>query len=138
STKTNVSGMTQGGETLLRTGRVLVVDDDELALEMLAELLTMTGYSVKTATEGRAGVEIFRNELSDLVITDIRMPHVDGLEMLRQVREIDEVVPVIVVTGHGDLDNAIGALRKGAYDFLQKPINPDILLSTVRQGLEHC
>ena len=134
----STEGAFRGGETVSRVSRILVVDDDELALETLVELLSMTGYSVETATEGRAGVEIFRNELSDLVITDIRMPHVDGLEMLLQVREIDDIVPVIVVTGHGDLDNAIGALRKGAYDFLQKPINPDILLSTVRQGLEHC
>ncbi len=137
-TDESLSSLAYGADGLLRTGRILAVDDDELSLEALAELLEMTGHTVSTANEGRAGVEIFRTERPDLVITDIRMPLVDGLEMLRQVREIDDAVPVIVVTGYGDLENAIGALRKGAYDFLLKPINAEILLSTVRQGLDHC
>lgn len=137
-TDVSLSSPTVGVDGLMRIGRILAVDDDELALDTLAELLRMSGHSVLTASEGRAGVEIFRNELPDLVITDIRMPKMDGLEVLRQIREIDDSVPVVVVTGHGDIENAIGALRKGAYDYLQKPINPEILLATVHQGLEHC
>ena len=72
------------------------------------------------------------------MITDISMPQMDGLQVLRHVRDMDECVPVILVTGHGDLNNALRALRRGAYDFLLKPINPEILLKTVNTGVEHC
>ncbi len=65
------------------------------------------------------------------------MPNLDGLQVLRSVREMDDSVPVILVTGYGDLDNAVRALRRGAYHFLLKPINPEILLNTVKTGVEH-
>jgi PAS domain S-box-containing protein len=125
-------------ETFLSSGSVLVIDDDATTLWILRELLDMSGLKVLMASEGREGIEIFRNSPTDLVITDIRMPHIDGLEVLRRIREIDENVPVILVTGHGDLDNALGALRRGAYDFLLKPINGEILLNAVRKGIDHC
>lgn len=118
-------------------GTVLAIDDDDASLHLLRELLELHGYRVLSAREGAVGVEIFEKEHPQLVITDIRMPHMDGIEVLRRVREIDDAVPVILVTGHGDLENAIKALRRGAYDFLQKPINTEILLNTVSQGLEH-
>ena len=118
-------------------GTILTIDDDEVTLGILRELLELNGYDVLTAGEGREGIGLFESDSPNLVITDIRMPHVDGLEVLRRVRELDDTVPVILVTGFGDLENAIRALRRGAYDFLQKPINAEILLKIVRQGLEH-
>jgi PAS domain S-box-containing protein len=131
-----------GGPVLSQDGRphpgtILAIDDDEVTLGILRELLELNGYDVLTAGEGRAGIGLFEKDRPNLVITDIRMPHVDGLEVLRRVRELDDTVPVILVTGFGDLENAIRALRRGAYDFLQKPINAEILLKIVRQGLEH-
>ncbi len=122
----------------VKEGRILVIDDDEVVLGVLKDLLELRSFEVLTAQEGRAGIEVFRNNGPDLVITDISMPELDGLQVLRRIREMDECVPVILVTGHGDLDNAIGALRRGAYDFLLKPINPEILLNTVNTGVEHC
>lgn len=119
-------------------GSILAIDDDVAARGLLADLLSLSGYTVFTAGEGREGIELFTERRPDLVITDIQMPHMDGLELLRRVRDVDESAPVILVTGHGDLDNALRALRRGAYDFLLKPINPEILLNTVRKGLEHC
>jgi len=121
----------------LATGTILAVDDESSSLEALEDLLTMHGFRVFTAPEGRKAIDVFREQRPDLVITDIRMPHVDGLELLREVRRIDDAVPVIFVTGHGDLDNAVRALRRGAYDFLLKPINAEILLNTVCKGIEH-
>lgn len=118
-------------------GRILAIDDEVESLALLEELLTLHGYEVRTATEGRAGIEVFRQSSPELVITDIRMPNLDGLQVLRSVREMDDSVPVILVTGYGDLDNAVRALRRGAYDFLLKPINPEILLNTVKTGVEH-
>ena len=85
-----------------------------------------------TANEERQGIEFFGQSRPDLVITDIQMPLMDGLEVLAKVREIDDTVSVVLLTGHGDLDNALRALRRGAHDFLLKPVNTDILLNTVR------
>lgn len=121
----------------LTTGVVLVVDDDHASLLMLTDLLSLSGFTVLTAEEGRQGIEMFVNHSPDLVITDIRMPHLDGLELLRNIRELDDLTPVILVTGHGDLENAMRALRRGAYDFILKPINPDVLLNATRKGLDH-
>ncbi|HTY24858.1 MAG TPA: HD domain-containing phosphohydrolase [Desulfomonilaceae bacterium] len=117
---------------------ILLIDDDDVILDVLTDLLELRGFEVLTASEGRAGIEAFRKNGPDLVITDISMPHMDGLQVLHSVREMDECVPVILVTGHGDLNNALKALRRGAYDFLLKPINPEILLNTVVTGVEHC
>jgi putative two-component system response regulator len=119
------------------TGSVLVIDDDEAVLGLLADLLDLNGFKVQAARGGKEGLECFDRNLPDLVITDIRMPQMDGLQVLKRVRKIDNTVPVILVTGFGDLDYALGALREGAHDFLLKPINPDILLNTVKKGLEH-
>lgn len=119
-------------------GSILCVDDDSASLDLLSELLSMNGFSVLSAGGGAHAVSIFEKERPELVITDIRMPHVDGLEVLRRVRETDDTTAVILVTGYGDLENALGALRRGAYDFLMKPINPDILLSTANKGIEIC
>lgn len=120
------------------TGSILAIDDDSTSLGLLKDLLSMNGFRVFTAAEGREGIELFSDKQPDLVITDIQMPHMDGLELLRRVRSVDDTVPVILVTGHGDLDNAVRALRRGAHDFLLKPIIPEVLLNTVRRGLEHC
>ena len=120
------------------TGSILAIDDDSTSLGLLRDLLSMNGFQVFTAAEGREGIELFSDKQPDLVITDIQMPHMDGLELLRRVRSVDDTVPVILVTGHGDLDNALRALRRGAHDFLLKPIIPEVLLNTVKRGLEHC
>jgi len=121
----------------LATGTVLVVDDDRASLQMLADLLALSGFTVLTAEEGRQATEVFARNSPDLVITDIRMPHVDGLELLRNIRELDGLTPVILVTGHGDLDNAMRALRRGAYDFILKPVNPEVLVNAARKGVDH-
>lgn len=118
-------------------GTILAIDDDAATLGLLEDLLSLSGFNVFTAGEGHEGIKLFTEERPDLVITDIQMPRMDGLELLQRVRSVDDSVPVILVTGHGDLDNAVRALRRGAHDFLLKPINADILLNTVRKGLEH-
>jgi PAS domain S-box-containing protein len=123
---------------LAATGSVLVIDDDADTLAVLKDLLVINGFSVLTATRGGEGIETFRNRCPDLVVTDIHMPQMDGLEVLATIRDIDGTVPVVVVTGYGDLDNAVRALRRGAHDFLLKPVNPEILLNTVQKGIEHC
>ena len=127
-----------GDSALTTMGSVLVIDDDDTTLGVLRDLLTINGFSVLTAKEGGEGIEIFKETTPDLVVTDIHMPKVDGLEVLGTVGKIDGTVPVVVVTGHGDLDNAVRALRRGAHDFLLKPVNAEILVNTVQKGIEHC
>lgn len=118
-------------------GTVLVVDDDEDTRGLLRDLLEINGFEVHTASEGRDAVSLAEKVHLNLVITDIQMPGIDGLELLRRLGKMDDTIPVVLVTGFGELDNVVKALRQGAYDFLQKPINTEILLKTVRRGMEH-
>jgi PAS domain S-box-containing protein len=120
----------------LKNDAILAVDDDTLSLGLLNDLLSMNGYRVFTAENGDEAMDIFLEKRPDVVITDIMMPLTNGLEVLSRVREIDETVPVVLVTGYGDLDNAVGALRRGAHDFLVKPINAEMLLNTVSKAME--
>lgn len=118
-------------------GAVLAVDDDKTSLGVLSDLLAESGFRVFTANHGREALDVFAEHRPDVVITDIWMPQLDGLEVLHRIRGHDETVPVILVTGGGDLESAVKALRRGAYDFLLKPINSVILMNTVRKAIEH-
>ncbi len=119
-------------------GTVLAIDDDKASVDLLKDLLEMGGFTVHTACEGREGIDVFFREEPHAVITDIRMPLMDGLEVAARIREIDDTVPVIIATGFGDVENAILALREGAYDFLQKPVNAETLLNAVKRAVESC
>ncbi len=103
---------------------ILVIDDEPEACEILSDLFRRIGHNVHTASDGSTGLNLFHAQDFNLVITDIRMPGIDGLELLKQIRQVERSpVNVIVVTGHGDMDNAIKALKYGAYDYLLKPID---------------
>jgi DNA-binding NtrC family response regulator len=103
---------------------ILVIDDEPEACEILSGLFKRMGHNVETASDGSTGLNLFHAQDFNLVITDIRMPGVDGLELLKQIKQVEQApVNVIVVTGHGDMDNAIKALKYGAYDYLLKPID---------------
>ncbi|MGO8820708.1 MAG: response regulator [Desulfomonilaceae bacterium] len=117
--------------------RLLVADDDVTALGELSELLTLSGFEVVQAPSGDKARELFSNEKPDLVITDILMPGLDGISLLKLIKEADDIIPVVMITGYGEMGTAIRALRLGAFDFLLKPINGEILISTVEKGLEH-
>lgn len=121
-----------------QTGTILVIDDDETMLFLVSDLLDMHGFKVHTARNGHEGMEIFSAHPINLVITDIQMPCMDGMQVLSRVREQDETIPVILVTGKGDLDNALRALRRGAHDFLLKPIKPEVFINVVKKSLELC
>jgi len=102
---------------------ILVIDDDELVRQTFYDQLEYLGYQVLAAEHGRAGIELIEQEHPDLVLTDLRMPEVDGLEVIRQSRERAPDTPVIVISGVGRLSDAVEALRMGAYDYLFKPID---------------
>ena len=106
---------------------ILVVDDDARVLQAFGRALTLIGYAVLTADSGEQGIEIYAHERPDVVITDVRMPQVDGFAVLQRVREHNPDAEVILITGHGDMEMAIAALRAGASDFVVKPVVADQL-----------
>ena len=113
---------------------VHVIDDDQAMRESLAFLLGTAGFDVQTHESATAFLEVASAE-AGCVITDIRMPGLSGLDLLRRMRELKLAVPVIVITGHGDVPLAVEAMKTGAMDFLEKPFDDEILLSSVRSAL---
>ena len=118
--------------------KILIVDDELDILEMLGSFLTHEGFQVKSAPGGHAAIEIFKSEPFDLVITDMRMPGMDGLAVMRRLKEMDEDIEVIILTAFAALDNVIEAFRhKGAFDYLTKPLdNINELFVTDTQALD--
>jgi len=115
---------------------ILVIDDEKNIRTGLATALELDGYEVLTAADGAEGLEIALHSEIDLVITDLRMPGVSGEEVLRRVTSETPGIPVIVLTGHGTVENAVEAMRSGAYDFLTKPLNLDRLSLLVKRALQ--
>lgn len=114
---------------------VLVVDDDNHMRIALKESLVRAGYNVALAEDGKkAMVEIDRN-IFDLVITDVKMPHLGGIDLLKAIKETSPLVPVILMTGYGTVQDAVKVIKEGAYDYIQKPFNTDMLYSVVRRAL---
>jgi len=114
---------------------ILVVDDDAAMREWVKEDLEDEGFTVETAAGGRAGVERVKEGGIDLVVTDVKMPDLDGLDLLREVREVVPCPFVIVVTGFGSIDTAIRAVKLGAYDYITKPFKIDQLLLSIDKAL---
>nr|WP_321512820.1 response regulator [uncultured Pseudodesulfovibrio sp.] len=107
--------------------KVLVIDDEKPTLKMFTLLLSAYGYDVLTAENGQEGVRIFIEEAPGLVMTDIKMPIMDGIEALKEIKKINPHTEVIVITGHGDMDLAIQALNLDATDFINKPLKREAL-----------
>jgi len=116
--------------------RLLLVDDEDDIREILSIYLTDLGYAVDTAADGVEALEAYRRERPPLVITDIKMPGIDGIDLLREIKQMDSDTEVIMITGHGDLDLAIKSLKHEATDFITKPINHDILDLSVNRAWE--
>jgi DNA-binding NtrC family response regulator len=101
---------------------ILIVDDEPLVKSSLSELLTLSGYTVSTAANGKEALELLRGYTVDIIITDIKMPEMDGIQLLNQVKKRHPEVPVILITGYGSIDSAVEAMKQGAYDYITKPI----------------
>ncbi len=116
--------------------KILVVDDEEGMREFLTYMLKGESYEVSTAASGLEALEKIRREEFALVLADIKMPGIDGLEMLRRIKEIDEQAVVIVMTAYASLDTAIKAIKFDAYDYLVKPFpDSDQVLGIIEKGL---
>lgn len=116
--------------------KILIIDDDESTRESLSIFLQELNYETYTAENGRKGVELAQKIFPDLVITDIKMPDIDGLKVLEEVKSFDELIQVIIITAFDDMGSTITAMQKGAYDYIEKPIDINRLKVSVLRSLE--
>jgi two-component system response regulator AtoC len=115
--------------------QILVVDDEANLRRVLTAQLSRDGYEVHSAPDGEAGLALLREHHIDLVITDLRMPKMDGMELLRQALRIDAELPVVILTAHGTVDNAVEALKTGAFDYITKPFDQAEVRTIVKKAL---
>jgi len=116
---------------------ILIVEDKESMLRMLSEALETEGYSVITARDGEEGIEKLKQKKIDMVITDLKLPGKNGLEVLRESKSLNPLSPVIVMTAYGSIETAVRAMKMGAYDFLTKPVDIDHLLLLIDRAFEN-
>ncbi|KAF0217292.1 MAG: Fis family transcriptional [Geobacteraceae bacterium] len=120
----------------MRKIKILVVDDEHLIRWSLEQNLKKQGYDVLTAGNGEDALKLAREEQPDLVLLDIQLPGMNGLEVLEKIKEIDDDIIVIMVTAHGGLETAVNAMRLGAYDYINKPFNLDEMAIVIKKALE--
>ncbi len=118
--------------------KILVIEDEAAIRRVLVKILTEENeaYSVEEAEDGLKGIETIKNNDYDLVLCDIKMPKMDGVEVLEAARKIKPEIPFIMISGHGDLDTAVNTMRAGAFDYISKPPDLNRLLTTVRNALD--
>jgi two-component system response regulator PilR (NtrC family) len=116
--------------------RLLVVDDEQSMREFLEIMLSQEGYKVATAASGEEGFELYRREEPDLVLTDVKMPGMSGLDLIREIHLVDPLAPIIAITAYACADDAIRAVREGAYDYISKPFQIEDLRVVIRNALE--
>jgi putative nucleotidyltransferase with HDIG domain len=121
----------------VQNNRILIVDDEEAIREVVASLLEAQGYRCSSEGNGREAVEHMQRSSIDLVLSDMVMPEMDGLQLLSWVRQHDKDIPVIMVTAMHDVSTALDSIRNGAYDYILKPFEKDHLFLSVRRALEH-
>ena len=116
--------------------KILVIDDEKSIRNTLKEILEYEGHEVQDAADGLEGLKKIEAEKFDIVLCDIKMPKMDGLELLDKIMEIQSETPVIMISGHGTIETAVEAIKKGAYDFISKPLDLNRMLITLRNALD--
>ncbi|MFI5205015.1 MAG: sigma-54-dependent transcriptional regulator, partial [Flavobacteriales bacterium] len=117
--------------------RILIIDDEKSIRRALREILEYEKYEVDEAEDGKDGLSKLESEHYDLAFCDIKMPKMDGMEVLDKVKETNPDLPVIMISGHGNIDTAVQSIKTGAFDFIQKPLDLNRILVSVRNALEH-
>ncbi len=116
--------------------KILVIDDDRPIRNALKEILEYEDYKVELAANGFSGLELLQRNSFDVILCDIKMPKMDGIEVLEKIFEITSELPVIMISGHGNIDTAVEAIKKGAFDFIEKPLDLNRLLITIRNATD--
>jgi two-component system response regulator AtoC len=120
----------------LISGRILVIDDEEFITRTLKQHLEKEGYEVSTASSGEQAIEIFKAEVPDVVLLDLNMPGIGGIETLQTMRSINNDAAVIIITAHGDIVTAVSAIKSGAHDFIEKPFELDRISVLIKKAME--
>lgn len=115
---------------------ILIIDDEKAIRKTLSEILSYEGYKIEEASDGEEGLKKFKERTFDVVLCDIKMPKLDGIEFLDKAREVNPDVPVIMISGHGTIETAVEAVKKGAYDYIAKPPDLNRLLITIRNATD--
>ncbi|MGB9894129.1 MAG: sigma-54-dependent transcriptional regulator, partial [Candidatus Saccharicenans sp.] len=114
-----------------------LIDDEPIIHDVLGQLLTAEGYQVEMSSSGEEALPKFEEQKYDLILLDLLMPGMDGLEVLKRIKKIDPEAPVIIITAFGSVESALSAIKMGAYDYIQKPFKNDELLMTISRALEY-
>ena len=117
--------------------KILVIDDERPIRSTLKEILEFEKFTVETAEDGKAGLDLILKYKYDLILCDIKMPKMDGMEVLDKIVENNIETPVVMISGHGNVETAVEAIKKGAYDFIQKPLDLNRTLVTLRNALDN-
>ena len=115
---------------------VLIIDDEADMCEMLSHVLNQAGFITYAAHDGNTGLEIFNKELPSVVILDLRMPGMNGMDVLKQIKHTGSETPVIIITAHGQIQSAVEAVKHGAYNYFNKPFDNEEVVLTVKKALE--
>jgi len=115
--------------------KILIIDDDEMQLRLQRILLVDEGYTVHTTADGPQGITIFKKHKFDLVLLDLGLPSMSGIEVLKEIRRLDSKAKVIVVTGYPSVESTVLAMRAGAYDYIQKPVDVKLMLKKIATAL---
>lgn len=115
---------------------ILIIDDEKAIRKTLNEILTFEGYKVTEASDGEEGLKLFSSTTFDVVLCDIKMPKMDGIEFLVKATELNPDVPVVMISGHGTIETAVDAVKKGAYDYISKPPDLNRMLITLRNAMD--
>src|ERR1044071_698400 len=115
---------------------ILIIDDEKAIRKTLSEILSFEGYKIEEAGDGEEGLKKFKEKNYDVVLCDIKMPKIDGIEFLQKAGEVNPDIPIIMISGHGNIETAVEAVKKGAFDFISKPPDLNRLLITIRNALD--
>jgi two-component system nitrogen regulation response regulator NtrX len=115
---------------------ILIIDDEKAIRKTLTEILSFEGYKIEEAADGEEGLKKFKEKNYDLVLCDIKMPKLDGIEFLQKAGENNPDIPVIMISGHGNIETAVEAVKKGAFDYISKPPDLNRLLITIRNAMD--
>jgi len=116
--------------------RILVIDDERSIRHTLKDILEFEKYQVELAEDGFKALELLKTNDFDVILCDIKMPGMDGIEVLQKVEELKPDTPVVMISGHGNIDTAVESIKKGAFDFIEKPLDLNRLLITLRNAMD--
>lgn len=112
-------------------GKILVIDDEDIVRLSCSRTLVPEGYELKMAKNGPEGLQMLEEDTFDLVLTDLKMPNMDGIEVLAKIKEKWPATDVVIVTGYQTVETAVKAIKLGAFDYIEKPFTPDTLIATI-------